>query len=56
MTISMTAAGLAEINGSYAVYTKSDMISSGYSDCSVRVTYSEQIFRHHPVSHLPVQI
>lgn len=43
MTISMTAAGLAEINGSYAVYTKSDMISSGYSDCSVRVTYSAKL-------------
>ena len=43
MTISMTAAGLAEINGSYAVYTKSDMISSGYSDCTVRVTYSGKL-------------
>ena len=43
MTISMTAAGLAEINGSYAVYTKSDMISSGYSDCTVRVTYSAKL-------------
>lgn len=43
MTISMTAAGLAEINGSYAVYTKSDMINSGYSDCTVRVTYSAKL-------------
>lgn len=43
MTISMTVAGLAEINGSYAVYTKSDMINSGYSDCTVRVTYSAKL-------------
>ena len=40
MNISMTADGLAEINGSFAVYTKSDMINSGYSDCTVRITYS----------------
>lgn len=45
MTISMTAAGLAEINGSYAVYTKSDMINSGYSDCTVRVTYLAKLNR-----------
>lgn len=43
MNISMTAAGLAEINGSYAVYTKSDMINSGYSDCTVRITYSANL-------------
>lgn len=43
MTISMTAAGLAEINGSYAVYTKSDTINSGYSDCTVRITYSAKL-------------
>ena len=43
MTISMTADGLAEINGSFAVYTKSDMINSGYSDCTVRVTYSAKL-------------
>lgn len=43
MNISMTAAGLAEINGSYAVYTKSDMINSGYSDCTVRITYSAKL-------------
>lgn len=43
MTISMTVAGLAEINGSYAVYTKSDMINSGYSDCTVRITYSAKL-------------
>lgn len=43
MTISMTADGLAEINGSFAVYTKSDMINSGYSDCTVRITYSAKL-------------
>ena len=43
MTISMTAAGLAEINGSYAVYARSDMINSGYSDCTVRITYSAKL-------------
>ena len=43
MTISMTADGLAEINGSYAVYTKSDMVNSGYSDGTVRVTYSAKL-------------
>ena len=39
MTISMTAAGLAEINGSAAVYG-SDSIYSGYSECYVRITYT----------------
>lgn len=43
MTISMTEDGLAEINGSFAVYTKSDMINSGYSDCTVRITYSAKL-------------
>lgn len=43
MTISMTEDGLAEINGSYAVYTKSDMVNSGYSDGTVRVTYSAKL-------------
>ena len=39
MTIAMTAAGLAEINGSAAVYG-SDSIYSGYSECYVRITYA----------------
>jgi fimbrial isopeptide formation D2 family protein len=39
MTISMTAAGLAEINGSAAVYG-SDSIYSGYSECYIRITYA----------------
>jgi hypothetical protein len=39
MTIAMTAAGLAEINGSSAVYG-SDSIYSGYSECYIRITYA----------------
>ena len=39
MTIAMTASGLAEINGSAAVYG-SDSIYSGYSECYVRITYA----------------
>ena len=39
MTISMTAAGLAEINGSAAV-CGSDSIYSGYSECYIRITYA----------------
>lgn len=39
MTISMTASGLAEINSSSAVYTEASMVNSGYSDCTLRITY-----------------
>ena len=39
MTISMTAAGLAEINSSKAVYTGAEMVNSGYSNCTLRITY-----------------
>lgn len=39
MTITMTADGLNEINHSEAVYD-SDSVYNGYSDCTVRVTYS----------------
>lgn len=39
MTISMTASGLAEINSSKAVYTGENMVNSGYSDCTLRITY-----------------
>lgn len=39
MTISMTASGLAEINSSKAVYTGESMVNSGYSDCTLRITY-----------------
>ena len=39
MTISMTASGLAEINSGRQVYVKSSMVNSGYSDCTLRITY-----------------
>lgn len=39
MTISMTASGLAEINSNKAVYTGENMVNSGYSDCTLRITY-----------------
>lgn len=40
MTIGMTAAGLSEINTSSAVYTTESAVNSGYSDCTLRITYS----------------
>lgn len=40
MTIEMTAAGLKEINTSKAVYSGASMVNSGYSDCTVRITYA----------------
>ena len=39
MTITMTAAGLTEINTSSAVYTGASAVNSGYSDCTLRITY-----------------
>ena len=39
MTITMTASGLNEINTSKAVYTEDSMVNSGYSDCTLRITY-----------------
>ena len=39
MTIAMTAAGLTEINTSSAVYTGASAVNSGYSDCTLRITY-----------------
>ena len=39
MTIEMTESGLAEINTSKSVYTEASMVNSGYSDCTVRITY-----------------
>lgn len=39
MTITMTDAGLAEINASEAVYG-TDSLNRGYSDCTMRITYS----------------
>jgi len=40
MRITMTEAGLNEINTSDAVYTEDSMVNSGYSDCTLRITYS----------------
>ena len=39
MTISMTSRGLAEINSSKAVYPGASMVNSGFSDCTLRITY-----------------
>ena len=39
MTIEMTARGLTEINTSKAVYPGASMVNSGYSDCTLRITY-----------------
>ena len=39
MTIKMTAAGLQEINTNKRVYTGASMVNSGYSDCTIRITY-----------------
>ena len=43
MSITMTEDGLAEINASRAVYTENSMVNSGYSDCTLRVTYSAKL-------------
>ena len=39
MTIEMTEQGLAEINTNKRVYTSASMVNSGYSDCTIRITY-----------------
>lgn len=39
MTIEMTARGLGEINTSKAVYNAASMVNSGFSGCTVRITY-----------------
>lgn len=43
MTIAMTEKGLAEINTSKDVYSGADMVNSGYSDCTVKITYQAQM-------------
>ena len=43
MSIAMTAAGLSEINTSTAVYTDAAMVNSGYSNCTVRITYTAKV-------------
>ena len=39
MTIEMTPRGLTEINSSKVVYPGASMVNSGYSDCTLRITY-----------------
>ena len=43
MTIEMTEQGLAEINTSKAVYTDTTMVNSGFSDCTVSITYTAKM-------------
>ena len=43
MSIVMTESGLSEINTSKAVYADASMVNSGYSDCTLRITYSAQL-------------
>ncbi len=40
MSIGMTEQGLSEINTSDAVYTGVDAVNSGYSNCTLRITYA----------------
>ena len=43
MTIEMTERGLSEINASKAVYSGFSMVNSGFSDCTVRITYTAKM-------------
>ena len=43
MTIEMTERGLSEINTSKAVYADATMVNSGFSDCTVRITYTAKM-------------
>lgn len=43
MTITMTDVGLKEINTSAAVYTNASEVRRGYSDCTMRITYTAKI-------------
>lgn len=43
MTIAMTDKGLAEINTSKDVYSGAAMVNSGYSDCTVKITYQAKM-------------
>lgn len=51
MTITMTAEGLREINANKLVYTGSDMVNSGYSDCTVRITYAATVSSNDTVTY-----
>ena len=43
MTIKMTPRGLEEINGSKSVYPGASMVNSGFSDCTLRITYKATV-------------
>ena len=43
MTVEMTAKGLAEINKSKTVYADASMVNSGFSDCTMRLTYTAKV-------------
>ena len=43
MTIEMTTRGLAELNASKVVYSGASMVNSGYSDCTMRITYQAKL-------------
>lgn len=43
MTIEMTQAGLSEINTSKTVYSGEVMVNSGYSNLTLRITYSAKV-------------
>ena len=43
MTIDFTERGLAEINTSKAVYTNASHVNSGFSDCTLRITYTAKV-------------
>ncbi len=50
MTIEMTAQGLTEINSSKSVYTGANMVNSGFSDCTVRITYTASVDSNYSVA------
>ena len=43
MSIAMTASGLSEINTSPTVYNGPNMVNSGYSGCTIRITYKAKL-------------
>ena len=43
MTVEITAKGLAEINKSKAIYSDANMVSSGFSDFTMRLTYTAKV-------------
>lgn len=43
MTIEMTNTGLSELNSSNSVYQADNMVNSGYSDCTLRITYAATV-------------